>query len=321
MMAAYLARRALLSIPTLFLVSLAVFLLLRVAPGGPVETLLGEEWGDSELARELERDLGLDLPLWRQYLAWLGKALRGDLGRSIVMYRGDRVSPLILRRIAVTAELAGLALAVALIIAVPLGIVSAVKHNRALDHLARVAAMAGMSVPNFFLGVALIALFGLAFHRPWGVGGYVPISSGLGENLLHLILPAVVLGTAHAAVIMRMTRAAMLEALSREFARTARAMGLPERRVLVPYVLKNALIPVLTVVGNAAGALLDGAVITESVFRIPGLGSLMVGGVLARDFPVVQALVVVAVAIRIAVNLAVDILYGTVDPRIRYAEE
>lgn len=321
MMAAYLARRALLSIPTLFLVSLAVFLLLRVAPGGPVETLLGEEWGDSELARELERDLGLDLPLWRQYLAWLGKALRGDLGRSIVMYRGDRVSPLILRRIAVTAELAGLALAVALTIAVPLGVISAVKHNRALDHLARVAAMAGMSVPNFFLGVALIALFGLAFHRPWGVGGYVPISSGLGENLLHLILPAVVLGTAHAAVIMRMTRAAMLEALSREFARTARAMGLPERRVLVPYVLKNALIPVLTVVGNAAGALLDGAVITESVFRIPGLGSLMVGGVLARDFPVVQALVVVAVAIRIAVNLAVDILYGTVDPRIRYAEE
>lgn len=320
-MAAYVARRALLSIPTLFLVSLAVFLLLRVAPGGPVETLLGEEWGDSELARELERDLGLDLPLWRQYLAWLGKTLRGDLGRSIVMYRGDRVSPLILRRMAVTAELAGLALAVALIIAVPLGIVSAVKHNRALDHLARVAAMAGMSVPNFFLGVALIALFGLAFHRPWGVGGYVPISSGLGENLLHLILPAVVLGTAHAAVIMRMTRAAMLEALSREFARTARAMGLPERRVLVPYVLKNALIPVLTVVGNAAGALLDGAVITESVFRIPGLGSLMVGGVLARDFPVVQALVVVAVAIRIAVNLAVDILYGTVDPRIRYAEE
>lgn len=321
MMAAYLARRALLSIPTLFLVSLAVFLLLRVAPGGPVETLLGEEWGDSELARELERDLGLDLPLWRQYLAWLGKALRGDLGRSIVMYRGDRVSPLILRRIAVTAELAGLALAVALTIAVPLGVISAVKHNRALDHLARVAAMAGMSVPNFFLGVALIALFGLAFHRPWGVGGYVPISSGLGENLLHLILPAVVLGTAHAAVIMRMTRAAMLEALSREFARTARAMGLPERRVLVPYVLKNALIPVLTVVGNAAGALLDGAVITESVFRIPGLGSLMVGGVLARDFPVVQALVVVAVAIRIAVNLAVDILYGAVDPRIRYAEE
>lgn len=320
-MAAYLARRALLSIPTLFLVSLAVFLLLRVAPGGPVETLLGEEWGDSELARELERDLGLDLPLWRQYLAWLGKALRGDLGRSIVMYRGDRVSPLILRRIAVTAELAGLALAVALTIAVPLGVISAVKHNRALDHLARVAAMAGMSVPNFFLGVALIALFGLAFHRPWGVGGYVPISSGLGENLLHLILPAVVLGTAHAAVIMRMTRAAMLEALSREFARTARAMGLPERRVLVPYVLKNALIPVLTVVGNAAGALLDGAVITESVFRIPGLGSLMVGGVLARDFPVVQALVVVAVAIRIAVNLAVDILYGAVDPRIRYAEE
>ena len=320
-MTAFLARRALLALPTLFLASVITFLLLRMAPGGPVEALLGEEWGDSELAADLRRDLHLDLPLWQQYFLWAGDALRGDLGRSLVLYRGQPVAGLILHRLAVTAELAALALCIALATAIPLGIVSAVNHNGLIDHAVRLATMAGLSIPNFFLGVLLILLFGVVWRLPWGVGGYVSPMQGLGENLVHMLLPAVVLGTAHAAVITRFTRAAMLDVLSQDFVRTARAMGFSERRVLTLYSLKNAMVPVLTVVGNTAGALLDGAVITESVFRIPGLGNLMVASVFARDFPVVQALVLVAVAIRIVVNLTVDLLYGAVDPRIRYTVE
>ncbi len=319
-MRAFVTRRLALALPTLILASVVVFALLRVVPGGPVEALLGEEWGDPELAAELRGELGLDLPPWRQYLHWLGGMLHGDLGRSLTLYRGEPVGEIIAQRAGVTFELAFLALIVALALGIPLGTIAAIRRNGLPDHLGRLVALGGISIPHFFLGIGLIFLFGVKLRLPWGAGGFVPLGEDPGANLLHLLLPALVLGAGHAALIMRMLRASMLEVMGRDYIRTAWAKGAGPRAVILKHTLRNALIPVITVIGNSAGALLDGAVITETIFRLPGLGSLMVGSVLGRDLPLVQALVLVVVAIRIGVNLVVDAAYGLLDPRIRYGD-
>ncbi|MCD5408224.1 ABC transporter permease [Candidatus Bipolaricaulota bacterium] len=317
-MRAYLAKRFLFGVLTLLVTSLLIFSLLRVVPGGPVDALIGEEWDDPELRAQLRRDLGLDLPFHRQYARWLGGLFRGDLGVSLVLYRGEPVGGIILERFGVTAQLAFISLTIALLVAFPAGIAAALWKERLPDHVFRIVALGGISTPNFFLGIALIVMFGVGLRLKWGVGGYVPFGEDPWGWFLRLLLPAIVLGTDHAATISRMLRASILEALGRNHVLTAKAMGLPRKEFLIQDVLRTAMVPVVTVIGNSAGALLDGAVITEILFRLPGLGSLLVQGVYARDLPLVQSVVIVAVGIRIAVNLIVDLSYALMDPRIRY---
>ncbi len=317
-MRGYLIKRLLFGSLTLLVTSFLIFSLLRVVPGGPVEALIEEEWDDPILRAQLRRELGLDLPFHLQFGRWLGEVLHGDLGVSIVLYPGETIGAIVLERFEVTAQLALLSLMIALVVAFPAGIVSALWKDRLLDHIFRVVALGGVSTPNFFLGIALIIMVGVGLRRDWGVGGYLPFGEDPLGWFLRLLLPAIVLGTDHAAAISRMLRTSVLEALGKNFVLTAKAMGLPRRELITGDVLRNALIPVVTVVGNSAGALLDGAVITEVIFRLPGLGSLLVQGVYARDLPLVQATVLVAVGIRIVVNLIVDLSYAFLDPRIRY---
>ncbi len=316
-MGIYVLKRLLLAVPTLFVASVLIFSLVHMAPGGPIRVMLGD-FQDPVLIERLRHHLGLDLPLYKQYLHWAGNILQGDLGFSITVHRGAPVTELLLQRITVTLELAAFSMVIALLIAIPAGIVSALRQNKLSDHVARLIALAGVSIPNFFLGILLILLVGVYLRQPWGAGGFVPISRGLGRNLLHLLLPAIALGTAYAAIIMRMMRSAMLDVMGQDYVRTARAMGVSWPNIVRRDIVKNALIPVVTVIGNSIGYLLGGAIVTETVFHIPGMGNLVINGIFRRDFPVIQAVVLFIVVLRIVINLGVDLLYGVLDPRIRY---
>jgi peptide/nickel transport system permease protein len=225
---------------------------------------------------------------------------------------------LIVQRLSVTLEVAFLSIVVALLIAVSTGILSALRQNRLPDHIARVIALLGVSIPNFFLGIMLILLFGVYFLKPWGAGGFVPLRESIGGNLIRMLLPAIALGTAYSAIVMRMMRSAMLDVMGQDYVRTARAMGIGWASIVRKDIIKNALIPVVTVMGNAIGYLLGGSIVTETVFRLPGVGNLIITGVFRRDFPVIQGIVLTIVVVRIVVNLIVDLLYSYLDPRIRY---
>ncbi len=316
-MLVYLMKRLILAIPTLLIASFFIFSLVHLAPGDPIRGMLGQ-YQDPELIAQLRKAMGLDLPFHVQYVRWLGKILRGDLGISITVKRGAAVGELIAQRFSVTLELATFSMIIALLIAIPTGIISALRQNKLADHVSRLIALAGVSIPNFFLGILLILLVGVYLRRPWGAGGYVPITRGLWKNLAHMFLPAIALGTAYSAIIMRMMRSAMLDAMSQDFVRTAKAMGVVPRDIVRRDIVKNALIPVVTVIGNSIGYLLGGSIVTETVFRLPGVGNLVIMGVFRRDFPVIQAVVLIIVVIRIFINLAVDLTYGILDPRIRY---
>lgn len=319
-MAVYILKRLLLAIPTLLAASVIIFLLIHLAPGGPVRVMLGP-MQDPALIEKLRHQLGLDLPLHEQYLRWFTKALRGDLGISVTIQRGASVMELLRQRYSVTLELAFLSMVIALLIAVPTGITSALQQNRISDHFSRIVAMVGVSIPNFFLGIMMILVLGVYAHQPWATGGFVPIKTSLGENLLRMILPALALGTAYSAIVMRMLRSSMLDVMSQDYVRTARAMGIGWGSIVRQDIVKNALIPVMTVIGNSIGYLLGGSIITETIFRLPGVGRLIITGVFRRDFPVIQGIVLSIVIIRIGINLVVDVLYSVVDPRIRYGEE
>lgn len=313
-MTAYLFRRLLEALPTLLLVSVAVFVLTRVLPGDPVRLLLGEE-PDPRVAAEVRRNLGLDRPLVVQYGSWLWGLLRGDLGRSIK--DGVPVSRLIQEKLPTTVELSVLAMGVALAIGLPMGMLAAILRGSWLDGLITAGSLAGVSVPNFFLGIILIYLFSLR----WGwipPSGYVEPWVNLKLNMLLMILPAITLGTALAGALARFTRNSLLEVLSQDYIRTAKAKGLAFSRVLVKHALRNAAIPILTVMGLQLGGLLGGAVVTEQIFSIPGFGRLVVDAVLTRDFTVLQGVVLVSALLVFLVNAAVDVLYALVDPRIRY---
>jgi peptide/nickel transport system permease protein len=313
----YILKRLLLAVPTLVVASMVIFLLIHIAPGGPVRVMLGP-MQDEVLVAKLRHQLGLDLPLYQQYLRWAGKALHGDLGISVTIQRGASVMSLIVQRFSVTLEVAFLSIVVALLIAVSTGILSALRQNRLPDHIARVIALLGVSIPNFFLGIMLILLFGVHFLKPWGAGGFVPLRESIGGNLIRMLLPAIALGTAYAAIVMRMMRSAMLDVMGQDYVRTARAMGIGWASIVRKDIIKNALIPVVTVMGNAIGYLLGGSIVTETVFRLPGVGNLIITGVFRRDFPVIQGIVLTIVVVRIVVNLIVDLLYSYLDPRIRY---
>jgi len=284
------------------------FLLLHLIPGDPVHVMLGEQY-DENTAATLRRDLGLDLPLPLQYGIWLGHILRGDLGRSI--FTNDSVLVLIAERVPLTLELAGLGMAVALVISLPSGILSAVRRNGIFDRVTRIVTTVGVAIPVFWSAILLILVF--AVYLGWLPAGGGPSRYGFRA----LILPSLALGLFNAALVTRMTRASLVDVLAEQFMTTARAKGLSPRLVYGRHAMHNALVPIVTVVGLEFGTLLGGAVLTEQVFGLPGLGSLLIDSIYRRDFPLIQgATLVVALGVMI-VNLLVDVAYVLIDPRIR----
>ncbi len=302
------------TIPVLLFISVAIFLMLHLTPGDPVKIMLGDD-ATPEAVTALRTDLGLDKPLPVQYLRWLGNLLRGDLGRSIRTHQP--VTEAIVSRLPVTLELAFLALIVALLIGIPAGIIAAIRRNSVADIASTTVALMGISLPNFFLGILLILLLSLRL-RILPPSGYVPFVQNPLENLKLMVMPAVSLGAALAGIIARLMRSSLLEALGAEYVRTARAKGLSGHAVILGHALKNSLIPVVTVVGLQTGALLGGAILTETVFALPGIGRLVVDNIFARDFPVVQGVILFLALTRIASNLVADLLYAKLDPRITY---
>ncbi len=298
-------RRLVLVAPTLLGAATIVFAFLHLVPGDPVEIMLGEAAAPADVAA-LRRDLGLDLPLPVQYLRFLSRAVRGDLGRSIA-FRVP-VSHVIASRYPATLELAAAALLLALVVAIPLGAAAAVRPRSLLDRVARGASLAGVCLPSFWLGPLLILTFSIRL-------GWLPVSGRGG--FVHLVLPAVTLALGMAGVLVRLTRASMIAALRDDYVRTARAKGVPEWRVVAVHGLRNALLPVTTVAGLQAGALLAGAIITETIFAWPGLGRLVVQAIDARDYPLVQGCVLVIGVSYVAVNTLTDLLHRAIDPRLR----
>jgi len=312
-MTAFLLRRIALIVPTLFFVSLLIFGLQQLLPGDPALALAGEERDPSVIAF-LREKYHLDQPLPVRYALWLKGVAHGDLGESIRIKRP--VSELIAEKLPVTGELAAFAIVIALSIGVPAGIVAAVKNNTPVDYGATIAALWGLSIPNFWLGILLILLFSVRLGW-FPASGFVSPAESLRQNLMTLIMPAFVLGNAIAAVMMRHTRSAMLQVLDADYIRTARAKGLPQWRVVLKHALRNALVPVVTLGALEFGALLSGAVLTEQVFTIPGFGKLIVDAVFNRDYAVVQGVVLCTALAYIVLNLLADIAYVAINPRLR----
>ena len=305
-MRSYLVRRLLLALPVVLGVATLVFLLIHLIPGDPVEIMLGESAlpADRDALREA---LGLDRPILEQYGSFLWGLCRGDLGVSLQQRRP--VTALIREHYPATLELTLAAMLISLLIALPAGILSGIRQYSVWDHSTMFLALLGVSMPNFWLGPLLIWVFSIQL-------GWFPVSGRGG--LAHLLLPAFTLGASMAAIVARMTRSSVLEVLREDYVMTARAKGLPEARIILKHVLRNAMLPVLTVVGLQFGALLAGSIITETIFSWPGLGTLMVKAIQTRDYPVVQGCVLVIALSYVLVNLLTDLLYGVIDPRIRY---
>ncbi len=314
-MTRYILRRLVLMVPVAFLVTIIAFSLLRLAPGDPVLVFAGEE-RDPQSLNQIRRSLGLDQPMPWQYVAWLGRAISGDFGRSIRTRQPVREA--IVERLPATLELTGAALLFSVSLATVVGILSAVKRNSALDLLATGFTIAGVSLPNFFLGLLLILFFSLVL-RFLPPGGYAAFISDPTENMRRLILPVLTLSAATLAVNMRQIRSSLLDVFGQDYIRTARAKGLSENNVIIRHALKNGLIPVVTLVGLQVGALIEGAVITEQIFSWPGVGKLVVDSINGRDYPVVQAVVLISALSFMLSTLTVDVLYAWLDPRISYA--
>jgi peptide/nickel transport system permease protein len=309
------ATRLLALIPILLGLSLASFALVHVIPGDPALVMMGGE-GTPQAVEELRRQLGLDRPLPVRYWEWLTQIARGDLGTSL--YNKTRVSEELLWRMPTTLALVALALTFAVAIGVPAGLLSAAFRNSWIDHAARLLTLVSLSLPSFWLGLMLIILFSLWLDL-LPIVGYEPITRGVWKNLPYLILPSASLGTYLAALLTRLTRSSMLEVLSQDYVRTARAKGLRGRVVLMRHALRNALIPIVTVLGINVGILLGGSAVVETVFVLPGVGQLVVRSLYNRDLPVIQGLILYVAVIYVLVNLVVDVLYTYLDPRLRTA--
>jgi len=309
----FIVRRSLISLVTLFIVSIMVFVSQRLLPGDPVRVWAGEE-RDPESIAYFRHKYGLDQPVVVQYLRWIGLALQGDLGESIRTKLPVR--DVVLSKLPITIELALLSLLIALLIAIPTGVISAVRKGSLWDYVGNATALFGLSVPNFWLGIMLIIWFSISLHI-LPASGYTSPFVDLWDNLRRMIMPAFVLGTGLTAVLMRQTRSSLLEVLSSDYIRTARGKGLSEWAVVVRHALRNGLIPVITVLGLQAGALMGGAVITEQVFVIPGFGKLIVDAVFNRDYAMVQGVVLITATGYILINWAVDIAYSFINPKIR----
>lgn len=330
----YIIRRFLTIIPVLIGVSILVFGFIRLIPGDPATVMLGERATPESVAR-VRQQLGLDKPVYEQYLIYVSHALRGDLGMSIL--RQEPVTRELARRFPATIELSLAAILFALLVGVPSGILSATRRGSWIDSFSMLVALVGVSLPIFWLGLMLSFVFAVLLHwlptsgRLTATMEYHPITNLvildsllqgnptlLGDALRHLVLPAVALGTIPMAIIARMTRSAMLEVLGQDYIRTAQAKGLPPRTVILRHALRNALLPVITVIGLQVGILLAGAILTETIFAWPGIGRWIVEAIYARDYPIVQGVTLFIASIFVLVNLTVDVLYALVDPRIHY---
>jgi peptide/nickel transport system permease protein len=313
-MTGFLIRRLLSVIPVLLIVAVLVFLMLRLVPGDPAVVIAGDTATDEQVAAIRER-MGLERPIVVQFGLWIGNVLRGDLGESFFFRKP--VTELIAQRLEPTLALGAGALLLAVVVAVPLGVLAAFRQGSWIDRSVMAVSVLGFSLPIFVVGYLLVYVF--AVELDWlPVQGYSRISEGLGPFLARLVLPCSALALAYIALIARITRTSVLEVLNEDYIRTARAKGLTEREVLVAHALRNAAVPILTIIGIGLSVLIGGAVVTESVFAIPGLGRLTVEAVLSRDFPVIQALILLFSTGYVLVNLLIDIGYAFLDPRIRY---
>jgi peptide/nickel transport system permease protein len=313
-MFAYICRRVLATIPVMAVVALFVFSLLYIAPGDPAAIIAGDQASPADVER-IRESLGLDRPFLIRFGTWLWGVLQGDLGTSI--FTNLPVSHMIAQRIQPTLSLMVITLVISLVFAIPLGVVAAWKQGSWIDRASMVLSTLGFSVPVFVVGYVLAYTFALTLD--WvPVQGYTPIDQGLWKWFQNLILPAIALGLIYMALIARITRATMLEVLSQDYVRTARAKGVDQKGILFIHALKNAAVPIVTIVGIGFASLIGGAVVTESVFAIPGLGRLTVDAILRRDYPVIQGVVLMFSFIYVLVNLGVDLLYTLFDPRIRY---
>ena len=310
------ARRILTVLPVLFGVSVAVFLMIRLVPGDVVDVLLGTEGVASpQRLAELRRLFGLDRPFYAQYADWAGRMVVGDLGTSL--RTGRPILPDVLVRLPVTIQLTGTAMVISLLLGLPFGVISAVRRHTAFDSVVRVAGLVGLSMPNFWLATMLV-LFVSLYWRILPTSGYVSPSLDLVGSFRSVLLPALALGVANMAILMRMTRSSVLEVLRQDYITTARAKGVSERGVIYRHALRNALIPVVTVAGVQVGYLLGGAIIIEQIFALPGIGTLVLNAITQRDYPLLQAaMLFIAFAFPI-VNLVIDVLYTYLDPRVRY---
>jgi peptide/nickel transport system permease protein len=311
----YLLRRLLLLVPTLLGVTLIVFLMMHFIPGDPVTNMMGEMFSQADADR-LRHELGLDQPLLVQYGKWVWLLVRGDWGHSLFTHQPVLTD--ILYRLPISLELLVLSTVVSLLIALPAGTIAAVRPNSWKDYSAMVVAMAGVSIPEFFLGVLLTMLFALVLG--WlPVSGYTALLDDPWGNVQHMVLPVVALGFPRAALLTRLVRASLLEVLKMEYVITARAKGLGEKLVILKHALKNALIPTVTVIGLQVGFLIGGAIVVETVFAVPGIGSFGIDAIIKRDYPQVQAFVLVGALVFVLANLVVDVLYVVIDPRIQYS--
>ncbi len=313
-MLGYILRRCLAVIPVMLLVAVFVFLLLRLTPGDPAAIIAGDMATPAQLER-IREAMGLNDPLHVQFVTWVGRLLQGDLGVSLIS--NTPVATMVADRVAPTLSIAVLTIIMSVALAVPMGVLAAWKHRSAADYAVMTFSVLGFSVPVFVIGYLFILVFSLQLGW-FPVQGYTPLSAGLGGFLSNAFLPALTLSTIYIALIARMTRANMLEVLGEDYIRTARAKGAPERTVLFRHALKNAAVPILTVIGTGFALLIGGVVVTETVFNIPGVGRLTVDAILARDYPVIQAMILLTSFLYVLVNLLIDLSYSLFDPRIRY---
>ncbi|CAG2137485.1 ABC transporter permease [Cupriavidus plantarum] len=307
-------KRLISTIPVMLIVATLVFLLLRLAPGDPARVIAGDMASEDTIA-QIRTEMGLDQSVGTQYVRWLGALAQGDLGHSVLSKQP--VATLIAARLGPTFSLAGGAILLTVLLAVPLGVLAAWRHRRLADRGIMAGAVLAFSVPAFVVGYLLILIFSVKLN--WlPVQGYTPVAEGLGDYLAHLVLPVITLATIFVALITRITRASLLDVLGEDFVRTARAKGVTERFVLFRHALRNAAIPIVTVVGVALTTLISGVVVTETVFNISGVGRLIVDAVLSRDYPVVQGTILFFSFLYVFINLLIDIAYVVLDPRIRY---
>lgn len=310
----YVLQRLLATIPVMLLVAVFVFLMLRLAPGDPAAVIAGDNANADQIA-QIRTQLGLDQPIYTQFFIWLGRAARGDFGESFFFKKS--VAELIAGRIEPTLALSISTIIIAILVAVPLGVLAAYKHGTVVDKVVMGFSVLGFSVPVFVFGYLLIYVFAIKLN--WlPVQGYQRIGDGFGGFLQRLILPSLTLSVIYIALIARMTRTSVLDVMGEDYIRTARAKGQVERVVLFKHALQNAAVPIVTVIGLGVALLIGGVVVTESVFSIPGIGRLTVDAVLARDYPTIQAVILLFSFVYVMINLAVDLVYRVFDPRIRY---
>jgi peptide/nickel transport system permease protein len=313
----YIMRRLILLVPVILIVGTIVFVLIHLTPGDPAAVMLGPD-ATAEQIERLRDGLGLNEPLYLQYLKWFAGAVRLDFGDSIFL--GQPVTQALLARAQPTLLLTVYALTIQVLIGVPAGVIAAVKHNSLIDRILMVFSISGAAIPSFFLGIMLILFFAVRLN--WlPSGGFVSVFDNPIEHLKRMILPAFALGFTSAGLLARLVRSSMLDVLQEDYIRTARAKGLPQRLMVIRHALRNALIPAITVIGYSLGGLLGGAVVTETVFTIPGMGRLVVQSVARRDFPVIQGAIVLIAAFYVLANLLVDVLYVYIDPRVRYGND